>query len=270
MRFSKNNSTIVKNNILLFSICFILFFGSFIPLDRAENKIDVIVIDAGHGGKDPGTHGQISKEKKVALEIALKLGATIEEYLEGVRVIYTRNNDSFLELYQRAELANRNNADLFVSIHCNWVGNPRVHGTETYVMGLHKSESNMQVAKRENEAILFEDNYQENYEGFDPNSPESAILFSLYQDAYLENSLKLAERIETQFSKRAGRRSRGVKQAGFAVLWRTSMPSVLVETGYLSNQKEEKELNKELIQEYIASGIFRAVRDYKEEIESRN
>lgn len=237
---------------------------------RSDFKVKTVVIDAGHGGHDPGTHGQFSKEKDVALEVALLLGKYINEYLPDVKVIYTRSSDKFIELEERAQIANRNKADVFISVHANAVSRNTVYGTETYVMGPHRSDDNLDVAKRENSVILQEEDYEERYQGFDPNSPESHILFSLTQGAYIENSLYLASKIEDQFGKRAGRRSRGVKQAGFWVLWRTAMPSVLVEIGYLTNPKEEKELNDDSIQANIASGIFRAFRDYKNDIESLN
>jgi len=257
---------------MLFSlVTSLLILGSFTNLNKPSYKVNKIVIDAGHGGKDGGTSGAVSKEKDVALKIATELGTIIEEYLPDVEVIYTRSDDHFVELDERANIANKNGADLFVSIHCNAVGHSnRVKGTETWVMGLHKSETNLNVAKRENSVILMEENYTEKYEGFDPNDPASHILFSLYQNAYLSNSLNLAEKIEFQFKKRVGRNSRGVKQAGFVVLYKSSMPSVLIETGFLSNPAEERYLNDDLGQTYIASGIFRAVRDYKVEIESMN
>jgi len=234
--------------------------------------VSTVVIDAGHGGKDNGTSGSFSKEKDVALQIALDLGETIEKYLKDVKVIYTRDDDTFIGLKERANIANKNGADLFISIHCNAVeaNKDKSYGTETWVMGLHKSEENLRVAQRENSVILFEENNQEKYEGFDPNDPQSYILFSLYQNANLDNSLNLADKIETQFVDRVGRYSRGVKQAGFVVLYQTSMPSVLVEVGFLTNRLEEKYLNDKLGQTYIASAIFRAFRDYKDEIESVN
>ena len=245
--------------------------ASFTTTGKRLYRVQKVVIDAGHGGRDTGTTGRFSKEKEIALEIALELGKTIKRYLKDVEVVYTRTDDSFPSLVDRADLANKNGADLFISIHCNSAPySSRVYGTETYVMGLDKVAGNLEVAKRENRVILLEENYAENYEGFDPNSPESHILFSLYQNAYLDNSLSLAQKIEHQFKTRAGRRSRGVKQAPFWVLWKTSMPSVLVETGYLSNPAEEKDLNDKLKQSYIASGIFRAFRDYKQEIEAGN
>ena len=248
----------------------IIVLGSFSTLEKRANKVDRVVIDAGHGGKDPGTHGNISQEKEIALRIALKLGGTIEKYLPDVEVIYTRDDDNFVELEGRAYIANKNGADLFISIHCNAVSNAKIYGTETYVMGLDKVEGNLSVAKKENSVIFLEEDYETKYEGFDPGSPESMILLTLQQTAYQENSLDLAAKIEKQFQERAGRRSRGVKMAPFWVLWRTSMPSVLVETGYLTNSNEEIDLNDPLKQEYIASGIFRAFRDYKQAIDSMN
>lgn len=254
--------------ILLFSVA--LVFTSFNYTGVRDYRVRKIVIDAGHGGKDQGTSGEFSVEKDIALNIALETGKIINQYLPDVEVLYTRNDDSFPSLYERADLANNNHADLFISIHCNSAPySSKVKGTETYVMGLHKSEENFEVAKRENSVINLENNADQ-YEGFDPNSPESYILFSLYQNAYLNNSLMLAQKVEDQFKNRVGRKSRGVKSAGFLVLYRTSMPSILVETGFLSNAQEERELNDKLQQTYIASGIFRAFRDYKNEIESQN
>lgn len=235
---------------------------------QKDFKIKTIVIDAGHGGKDPGTHGNSLKEKNLVLKIALKIGGHIEKNLPGVKVIYTRKDDKFIPLDERAEIANKNNADLFISIHANASPSATAFGTETWVMGLNKSEKNMEVSKRENSVILLDENYHERYEGFDPNSPESHILFELTQSAYQESSLRLASKVEHQLSKRVGRRSLGVKQGPFWVLWRTTMPSILVEVGFLSNLKEEQFLVSEGNQELIASGVFRAIRDYKNEVES--
>ena len=260
----------MRNIALIISLVFLFILVSFKSVGLLEYKVDKVVIDAGHGGKDPGTHGAFSREKNVALKIALELGRIIKENLPDVEIIYTRNGDTFVELDDRANIANKNDADVFISIHCNSVpaNQNRIYGTETYVMGQHTSQGNFEVTKRENSVILLEEGYEERYEGFDPKSPESLIFFSLYQNAYINNSLNLADKIEYQFQKRVGRNSRGVRQAGFWVLWRTSMPSVLIEVGYLSNPKEEKYLNDELGQVYLASGIFRAFRDYKNEIES--
>ncbi len=260
----------VKNIAIIAVLLAITLLNSSNSIRKSDFEVKTIVIDAGHGGHDPGTHGDFSKEKDIALDVAMMVGKYINEYLPDVEIIYTRDGDRFVELEQRANIANKNRADVFMSIHVNAVSKNTIYGTETYVMGAHKTEGNFEVAKRENSVILYEDGYEEKYEGFDPNSPESQILFSLSQSAYIENSLYLASKIEEQFGKRAGRKSRGVKQAGFWVLWRTSMPSVLVEIGYLTNPKEEKELNSESVQGNIASGIFRAFRDYKNEIESLN
>ncbi|MDF9801019.1 N-acetylmuramoyl-L-alanine amidase [Catalinimonas alkaloidigena] len=265
-----NNRSSVKNIILISCFSLLLVATTFNTAGVKQYRVKRVVIDPGHGGKDPGTHGLISKEKDVVLNIAHHLGRIIKENMDDVEVIFTRKDDSFPSLEERAAIANKNDADIFISIHANALppGHENIHGTESYVMGAHTREGNLEVAKRENSVILMEENYEERYEGFDPLSPESHILFSLYQGAYLNNSLRLADKIERQFKERVGRRSRGVKQAGFWVLWRTSMPSVLVEVGYLTNPKEEKYLNDRLGQVYIASGIYRALRDYKEEIES--
>ncbi len=260
----------MRNIAVTFSISVLLVLSAFNPVGLRSYKIDKIVIDPGHGGKDPGTHGSISKEKDVALGIALELGRIIKDNLPDVQIEFTRRDDSFPELDERADVANKIDADLFISIHANWVGNPRVHGTETYVMGVEKLDENFKVVSRENAVILLEENHEEKYDGFDPNSPESYILFSLYQSAFQENSLRLAQKIEDQMKTRVGRNSRGVRPAPFLVLRKTSMPSVLFEVGYLSNAKEEKDLNDRLNQVYIASGIFRAFRDYKQELESMN
>jgi len=227
------------------------------------------VIDAGHGGKDPGALGKHSREKDIVLAIALKLGHYIKQNLPDVKVIYTRKTDRFVPLYKRAEIANKNHADLFISIHCNSSTSPKPYGAETFVLGLHKNEANLEVAQKENASILYEHNPKK-YNGFD-NSPESYISLSLFQSPYLkEKSLDFANKVEQQFKIRAGRKARGVFQAGFLVLWRTTMPSVLVETGFLSNPKEEAFLVSKTGQTYIASAIYRAFREYKTEFEKEN
>lgn len=246
----------------------LLLLSSYTPLEINNYKIRTIVIDAGHGGKDPGCHGKVSNEADVALSTALELGRIIKENIPGVKVIYTRDSDHFVELHDRAAIANKNKADLFISLHCN-SGPTSIAGTETFTMGLHTAEANLEVAKRENAVILKEDNYKSKYDGFDPTSPQGHILFSLYQNAFIDNSIKLASNIEKQFQVRLGRTSRGVKQAGLLVLWKTAMPSVLVEIGFLTNAKEEKYLNNKTNQVYIASGIYRAVKEYKADLETR-
>lgn len=252
--------------IILFIAITLLNSGS--TVIRNDFKIDTIVIDAGHGGHDSGTRGKKALEKDVALRIALKVGNYIEKNVPGVKVIYTRQDDRYLALDERADIANKAKADLFICIHANSNPNRLAYGTETYVMGLHKEDNNFEVAKRENSVMLLDENYEERYEGFDPKKPESYILFSLMQGAYQENSLRFAQKIEDQFKNRVGRVSRGVKQAGFWVLWDTAMPSVLIEVGFLSNVNEEKYLSTENGQDLIASGIYRAFKEYKNEVES--
>ena len=240
------------------------------PAGKA-NQIRTVVLDAGHGGKDPGTHGRYAKEKTTNLKLVLALGAKIKEEMPGVRVIYTRSTDRFIELAERSAIANRNRADLFISIHCN--ANPTskaVHGTETYTMGLHKTEGNLDVAKRENAVILNETNYQETYKGFNPNSPLAYIMLANYQHAFLGSSISFAEKVERNFRREAERSSRGVKQAGFLVLWRTTMPSVLIEAGYLTNADEEDFLASEEGQDRIAGAIYKAFEQYKHDMEGVN
>ena len=235
-----------------------------------STNIKTIVIDPGHGGKDSGTLGTKRfkiYEKHVALAVSLKLGNYIAEEFPDVKIIYTRNTDVFLELNERTEIANKSNADLFISIHCDGFTNPKPSGASVFVMGMSKLKANMDVAMRENSAIYLEDNYQQKYDGFDPKSAESYIVFSLMQNTYLNQSLQIAEEVESEFSNRANRKSRGVKQAPFYVISRTNMPSILVECGFLTNPKEEEFLHSDLGQDYIASAIFRAFRSYKQNIE---
>lgn len=232
-------------------------------------QLNTVVIDAGHGGDDPGCHGASAHEKDIALSIALKLGGYLEEKYEDLKVVYTRKTDVFIELDERAKIANRNNADLFICIHAN-SASPSAFGTETFVMGNAKTESNLKAAQRENAVIMLEDNYEERYENFDPNSPESYIAMTIMQSAYQGQSIHFAEMVQQQFRERVGRKDRGVKMAPFLVLHQTTMPSVLIETGFLTNPTEEKFLNSEIGQDYMASAIFRAFRDYKLEMEEKS
>ncbi|MBC8172998.1 MAG: N-acetylmuramoyl-L-alanine amidase, partial [Chitinophagales bacterium] len=229
--------------------------------------IKTVVIDAGHGGHDHGCSGAKSKEKTVALSISLKLGALIEKTFPDVTVIYTRKTDVFVELHERANIANKHKADLFICIHCNANPSSSPYGTETYVMGLHKTESNLGVAKRENDVILLEDEYSQHYDGFDPKDPASHIMFSLFQHAYMDQSILFASNCEKEFKTYAKRHTRGVKQAGFLVLWKTSMPSVLIETGFLTNTKDENFLASADGQVTMAESIFRAFKEYKNDME---
>ena len=262
--------------------------------------IKTIVIDAGHGGKDPGCNGVTCKEKDISLAVALRLGKLIEENCPDVKVIYTRKTDVFIELEERAQIANRNKADLFISIHCNAAGkpvmikdkktgkmrvktftnkkgkkvpvetiNPIPFGSETYVMGLKNEEGKMKVAQRENSAILLEDNYEKKYEGFDPESEESYIIMSNYTSAYVIQSAQLGLKIQSEYSKKSGRVDKGVHRQSIWVLWRTAMPSVLTEIGYLTNPLEEQFLCSEKGQKYIASSIFNGFRKFKDDVEGR-
>lgn len=248
------------------------FFCSFLypSVALAEGyKIKTIVIDAGHGGKDPGAIGYSkSKEKDITLAVSLKLGALIRENYPDIKVVYTRKTDVFIELQERAAIANKANADLFISIHCNANDNKTVYGAETYCLGLHRTEANLEVAKRENSVILMEDNYVEKYDGFDPNAAEAHIIFSLFQNAFLNQSVSFASKIDQLLETTADRKSRGVKQAGFLVLYKTTMPGVLVELGFISNKLEEAFLASQNGQEKTALGIFKAFKTYRAEIES--
>jgi len=258
----------MKNFITLFVVSASLVLMSHNTLNFAPQKVRKIVIDAGHGGKDPGCLGKHTQEKDVAFEMATELGGLLKAYLKDVEIVYTRKGrHDFVELRERARLANKELADLFISLHCNASESGAVHGTETYIMGLTSADDNLDVAIRENASILKEYNYEAKYDGFDPNSPISYIMMSNYQNAYQAHSLKLAHNIEGQFSK--SRNSRGVKQSGFVVLWKTAMPSVLIESGFLTNEKEEAYLTRERGRSETVSGILRAVRNYKAEIEGR-
>ena len=264
------NKVALKRSFLLF----LVFFSSIFLSNQAGVVDDffgvkTVVIDAGHGGKDGGCVGAIANEKNIALSISLKLGKYIQDNFKDVKVIYTRTTDVFLELTERARIANKANADLFICIHVNSGATTTAIGTETYVMGLHKTESNLKVAQRENASILLEDDYESKYENFDPNSPESYIVLTLTQSAHLDQSLMFASKVQKEFTEKVGRYNRGVKQAGFLVLHQTAMPSVLIETGFITNKEEEKFLASEIGQDYMASAIFRAFKEYKTEIESK-
>ncbi|MBR1787731.1 MAG: N-acetylmuramoyl-L-alanine amidase [Bacteroidaceae bacterium] len=225
-----------------------------------------LVIDAGHGGKDAGALGFVSKEKNINLAIALAFGKLVEQNCPDVKVIYTRKTDTFIELDQRARIANRNKADLFVSIHTNSTAAGRkgttARGTETYTLGMHRAADNLAVAKRENSVITLESNYEERYEGFDPRSSESYIIFELMQDTHMQQSVKFAGMVQNQFSTHAGRVNKGVFQAGFLVLRNTSMPSVLIELGYINNRQEEQFLNSADGIAKMSRAIFNAFQSY--------
>jgi len=256
----------------IFTLLFTFYFSVFscfsdVPGKKTGYKLRTVVIDAGHGGHDTGCLGSDSREKEVALRIALKLGKLIEANCPDVKVIYTRKTDVFIPLIERANIANRAKADLFICIHLN-SGPKSAYGAETFVMGLHKTDDNLNVAKRENAAILLEDNYQKNYDGFDPSSPEANIIFSLYQNQFMTQSLSFAAKIQKQFKDNSKRYSRGVKQAGFLVLYKTAMPSVLIENGFLTNDNDQRFLSSDAGQASMASSIYRAFKSYKSELET--
>lgn len=233
---------------------------------RDPNRIRTVVLDAGHGGKDPGNLGTgryKTTEKHVSLNVAKLVGKYIKGAFPDVNIVYTRDDDTFVELKERCNIANRAKADVFISIHCNANDSKDPHGCETYVMGLHKTEANMRVAQKENAAILLEDGHQLKYDGYDPKDPESMIALSLRQNVHLDHSLLLSSLIQKQFKERVGRPDRGVKQAGFLVISYNTMPSVLVELGFLTNVKEEDYLQTDDGQDYMASAIYRAFKEYK-------
>ena len=252
-----------------FLILLILSFSTFGQRKYSPSnfRVKTVIIDAGHGGKDPGAVNGKTYEKDIVLAIALKLGNLIKTNLKDVKVIYTRDTDEFIELYERANIANRNKANLFISIHCNTGPLVSMIGTETYAMGIEKNRSNLEVSKRENSVVILEENYLAKYDGFDPNSPEGNIIFSLYQNAYLDQSLNMAAKVEKQMKYKAKRNSRGVKQAGFLVLWKTAMPSILIETGFLSNPDEKKYLCSDTGQTNIANSVLKAFMEFKSELE---
>jgi N-acetylmuramoyl-L-alanine amidase len=259
----------MKKFIQFTSVLFFLLVAGFHNPSNKSYKVKKIIIDAGHGGKDSGALGKISKEKDIALQIALELGKLIKKNMRDVNVLYTRQKDEFIPIYQRSNTANKNKADVFISIHCNATEkNKTSKGIEIFTMGLDKNSKNLAVTKRENAVILIENNHKKHYQGFDPKSPASHILFSLYQNAYTENSLRLAEYIEAGFKYYTDRNSRGIKQDGLLVLWQTSAPSVLVEVGFITNPEEEKYLNTKMGQNKIATAIFEGFKKYKEHIEN--
>lgn len=235
-----------------------------------EAKDFVVVIDAGHGGHDPGAVGKISNEKTINLNVALRLGRLIKKNCPDVKVIYTREKDVFIPLDRRAEIANNAKADLFISIHTNALPNNRtIQGASTWTLGLAKSDANLEVAKRENSVILYESDYKTRYAGFNPNSAESYIIFEFMQDKYMSQSVHLAALVQKQFRNTCKRVDRGVHQAGFLVLKASAMPSILVELGFISTPAEERYLNTEEGISSLANGIFRAFLTYKREQEIR-
>jgi N-acetylmuramoyl-L-alanine amidase len=258
----------MKRYYFIFLALIMLFFASGVLAQKSV--VQTIVLDAGHGGKDsgaPGTGRYAKTEKHIALDVTLKLGEYLKAAFPDMNIVYTRTKDTFPTLKDRTNLANNSNADLFISIHCDSFTKSSARGSSSHVMGLRYTEANLRVAQKENSVIYLEDNYEENYDGFDPNSPESIIAFSLSQTTYLDQSILIAQKIQEQFRERVKRTDRGVKQTPLWVTRATNMPSVLVELGFISNPSEEDFLNSEIGQSYMASAIFRAIKGYKEELE---
>ena len=254
---------------LISTILCLMIFVMQLGAQSGDTGLHTVVIDAGHGGTDPGAPGRMSYEKTIVLSVALRLGVMIETWYPDVRVIYTRNRDFFVPLAERSEIANQAKADLFISIHANGTDDRGTTGCETFIMGLHKTQENLEIAMRENSVISLEAD-QSAYEGFDPSSPESYIVFQLMQNAFLEQSFKMADYIQDEFSKDSPVRvNRGVKQAGFVVLYRTAAPSVLVELGFMSNIVEEKTLMDPDNQQLMAECIFRAFKRYKAGVDAQ-
>jgi N-acetylmuramoyl-L-alanine amidase len=255
----------MQKQIILLFVLMLVFSNT--SVSQTNSNPFIVVLDAGHGGKDPGRPTDFGyKEKDIALDIVLKIGNNLEK-IEDIKVIDTRDKDVFIELRQRAKIANKADADLFVSVHCN-AHNSQAYGTETYVLGLHRNDSNFRVAKLENEVIFLEDNFETNYEGFDPESPESLIGLTLMQEDYLDQSILLARYVQDNFTYKLKRKNRGVKQAGFWVLHNTYMPSILIETGFITNKSEGDYLNSQKGKISISKSISDAILNYKSKLNS--
>ncbi len=260
------NTSLIKKKFLKY---FLSVFGIIVligvPFNAFAQEKFTVVLDAGHGGKDPGKHVKKYNEKDIALNIVLLIGNKLKNN-KDIKVVYTRNRDIFIGLKERGKIANDAEANLFVSVHCN-AHHTQANGTETYVLGLHANKQNFEVAKQENEVIFLEDNYKEKYAGFDPNSPEAVIGLTLMQEEYLDESLLVASYIQNNFTKKLKRVDRGVKQAGFAVLHQTYMPSVLIETGFITNKQEGAFIGSKTGQQKIATAIYDAIMEYKKHLD---
>ncbi len=239
------------------------------PALMSQEKF-ILVIDPGHGGRDAGALGSKSKEKDINLAVALKFGKLIETHHPDVKIIYTRKTDNYITLNERADLANKNHANLFISIHANSAENKKAYGTETFTFGLAKTQSNLDVAMRENSVILLEDDYKTSYQGFDPSSVESYIMFEFMQDKYMDRSLEFASYVQNHFAKDCKRHDRGVRQSGFLVLHRSACPSALIELGFISNPEEEKYMISEKGQKELSTAIYRAFAEYKHDHDKKN
>jgi N-acetylmuramoyl-L-alanine amidase len=251
------------------TVCFtLILLAGFSLFAQTDSKFKV-VLDPGHGGKDFGANHHGFIEKIIVLKVALKVGRNLEKY-DDIEVIYTRKTDVFIELMERARIANRANANLFLSIHCNGSANAEAYGTETFVMGLTKNASNLEVAKKENAVITLESDYKIKYAGYNPNSPESVIGITLLQEEYLDQSITLSTKIQNEFTNTLERKNRGVKQGPFLVLNQTAMPSILTELGFISHKKEGEYMNSDKGQEEIAKAISTAILNYKKEYFGEN
>lgn len=264
--FSKNNKKMkLTTRILLILTLNLLVFASASAQEVPQNdRFSIIVIDAGHGGKDPGCHWGDKLEKDLNLKVALALGAKIEEAFPEVKVIYTRKDDTFIELHERGRIANRAGADLFLSIHTDAVGNNKAQGSSTYIMGIDKAEKNLEVAQRENAVVVLEGDYEEKYEGYDPESPESYIIFSLMQYAHAERSMAFAEMIQKHYAKNTPIVNRGAMQGPYLVLWRTAMPAVLTEMGFMTNKHDRDFLHSKAGFDKVVKALFDAVSEYRD------
>lgn len=259
------NSKFDTHKYLVLFFVLSLFFSN--PFESfSQNDKFIVVIDAGHGGRDPGGVANGYREKDVALNVSLLLGKLLSN--TEIKVVYTRKTDVFIGLWKRGKIANNAKADLFVSIHCNTVNNSKPYGTETFVLGLHANKQNLEIAKKENAVILLEDDYKERYVGFDPNSEESVLGLTLLQEENLDKSFSLAAEIQQNFSQNLKRKNRGVKQAGFVVLHQTYMPSVLIELGFLSNKNEGKFLDSKMGQQQMAKEIAKAITKYYQQLKA--
>ncbi len=257
-------NTIFRRNTYVY-LFFLLFCIS--GIGQTKDETFVVVLDAGHGGKDTGNRGNGYYEKKIALNIALEIGRQLTA-VDGVRVIYTRKDDRFIELKNRAKIANQADADLFVSIHCDAFSSPKAYGAGTFVLGLHRNKDNFRIAQNENSVIFLEEDHETTYEGFDPNNPESVISLVLMQETYNSQSIEAANTIQKSFVTNLNRKDRTVKQAGFLVLRETYMPSVLVEVGFLTNKKEGAYLNSKAGQKEMANTIAKAIINYKKQLQA--
>ncbi len=256
MRLLKKYFTVFQHAILLLALILSL------TVNAQDNRFTV-VIDAGHGGHDPGAKGSFIREKDINLAVTLLLGNLVEQNFKDVKVVYTRKTDRYLTLQERADVVNDNHADLFICVHTNSSPGSSAYGAESYTLGLAKTKANLDVAMRENSVITLEEDYKTKYHGFDPNSVDSYIMFEFMQDKYIDRSVDFASTIQKQFHSYCGRLDRGVRQAGFWVLHRSACPSVLVEVGFISNPAEERYLSTDTGQKEMATGIFNAFIDYK-------